>query len=106
LCHYIWAVPIIVRIKALIDSVGFLGQLASPFSHPFPFAIYSQSLRTAVECGYWDVDIIPEVGLALFTASFCSQNTVKLTTPSMVHVTNRTPPGSECNPAPRIGTTF
>ena len=31
----IWAVPIIVRIKALIDSVGFLGQLASPFSHPF-----------------------------------------------------------------------
>mmetsp|Transcript_37366 Transcript_37366/g.92423 ORF Transcript_37366/g.92423 Transcript_37366/m.92423 type:complete len:588 (-) Transcript_37366:336-2099(-) len=56
----IWAVPIIVRIKALIDSVGFLGQLASPFSHPFPFAIYSQSLRTAIECGYWDVDIIPE----------------------------------------------
>ena len=38
----------------------FLGQLASPFSHPFPFAIYSQSLRTAIECGYWDVDIIPE----------------------------------------------
>ena len=56
----IWAVPIIVRIKALIDSVGFLGQLSSPFSHPFPFAIYSQSLRTAVDCGYWDVDIIPE----------------------------------------------
>jgi hypothetical protein len=56
----IWAVPIIVRIKALIDSVGFLGQLASPFSHPFPFAIYSQSLRTAIDCGYWDVDIIPE----------------------------------------------
>ena len=56
----IWTVPIIVRIKALIDSVGFLGQLSSPFSHPFPFAIYSQSLRTAVDCGYWDVDIIPE----------------------------------------------
>lgn len=56
----IWNVPIIIRIKAVIDSVGFLGQLASPFSHPFPFAIYSQSLRTSMECGGWDVDIIPE----------------------------------------------
>lgn len=56
----IWNVPIIIRIKAVIDSVGFLGQLASPFSHPFPFAIYSQSMRTSIECGGWDVDIIPE----------------------------------------------
>ena len=56
----IWAVPILIRIKAIIDSVGFVGQLASPFSHPFPFAIYSQSLRTSMECGGWDVDIIPE----------------------------------------------
>ena len=56
----IWSVPILIRIKAVIDSVGFLGQLASPFSHPFPFAIYSQSLRTSIECGGWDVDIIPE----------------------------------------------
>ena len=56
----IWNVPILIRIKAVIDSVGFLGQLASPFSHPFPFAIYSQSLRTSIECGGWDVDIIPE----------------------------------------------
>jgi ankyrin repeat protein len=37
------------------------------------------------------------VGLALFTTLFCSHNT-KLMTASMVHVTNRTPPGSD-NPS-------
>ena len=32
----IWTVPIIVRIKALIDSVGFLGQLSSLVQSPVP----------------------------------------------------------------------
>jgi hypothetical protein len=38
-------------------------------------------------------------GLALFTTLFCSQNTVQLTTASMVRVNNLTPPGSD-NPTP------
>jgi hypothetical protein len=42
----------------------------------------------------------PRLGLGTSHVTlFCSsQNTVRLMTASMVHVTNLTPPGSECNP--------
>jgi hypothetical protein len=45
-----------------------------------------------------------ELGLALFTTLFCSQNTVQLMTASKVHVSNLTP-GSECN-QPYLGHGF
>jgi hypothetical protein len=65
-------------------------------------------MRNALE--FWSGD---QVGLdttflTLYTTfltlqSCCSQNTVKLMTAGVVHVTNLTPPGRECNPRHRSG---
>jgi hypothetical protein len=62
---------------------------------------HSSAAATRATLAHMQVQLT--AGMApLFTTLFCSQNTVQLMTPSMVHATNLTPPGSDNQPdAPR-----
>lgn len=61
-CFYpnIGDVPVLCSVRYTLLSVGFLGELTNPLAYSLPFAVYSISLRLAVEASFWDPAVIPE----------------------------------------------
>jgi cellulose synthase/poly-beta-1,6-N-acetylglucosamine synthase-like glycosyltransferase len=71
----IWRVPLPSRVSNTMGSIWNLAMLTQS-SRFINFSTYSLSLRTAIEAGYWGVDIIPEDYHLFFKVYFTKGNKV------------------------------